>query len=142
MTTKKEKITVQTIVKANLNNVWDSWTKPEHIIHWNFASEDWCCPAATNDLQKGGEFNFRMESKDGKIGFDFTGIYDKIIDEKLITYKMTDGRMVEIHFEQNGKEVTVKETFEAEGTNSDELQRNGWQAILSNFKRYVESINN
>jgi uncharacterized protein YndB with AHSA1/START domain len=135
----KNKITVQTTVKADLDKVWESWTKPEHITQWNFASEDWCCPNATNDLKSGGKFNWRMEAKNGSVGFDFTGTYDKIIDQKLITYKIEDGRTVEIQFEQKAYEVNVKETFEAEGTNSDEMQRDGWQAILGNFKRYVES---
>jgi hypothetical protein len=35
--------------------------------------------------------------------------------------------------------VKIVESFEAEGTNSDEQQRAGWQAILDNFKKYVES---
>jgi len=137
----KEKITVQTTVQAGIDKVWKYWTQAEHITHWNFASDDWCCPSATNDLRPNGKFNWRMEAKDGSMGFDFTGTYDRIIEKELITYKIEDGRTVEIHFEQKGNEVILKETFEAEGTNSDELQRTGWQAILGNFKRYVESKN-
>lgn len=140
--TSKSKITVETTVQADLDKVWEVWTKPEHITNWNFASTDWSCPSATNNLQPGGEFNWRMESRDGKYGFDFTGTYDRIVDRELISYKMTDGRAVDIHFSQDGNEVTVSETFEAEGTHSDEQQRAGWQAILENFKKYVEEKKN
>lgn len=133
------KITVSINVKADLQKVWDYWTQPLHIINWNFASEEWCCPHAVNDLKAGGNFSWRMEAKDGSMGFDFTGTYDSIIDQELITYSMTDGRKVDITFKENEEGVTVSEAFEAEGTNSDEMQRAGWQAILGNFKKYVEA---
>lgn len=80
-----------------------------------------------------------MEAKDGTVGFDFEGIYDRIVDKTLIAYRMSDGRKVDITFTQNGNEVTISETFDAEGTHSDEQQRAGWQAILENFKKHVES---
>ncbi|MEW4924218.1 SRPBCC family protein [Algibacter sp. 2305UL17-15] len=136
---KKMTITVETTIKASIEKVWEFWTEPKHIINWNFASDEWCCPTATNDLQKDGNFVWRMEAKDGSMGFDFTGTYINIINNEFISYRMTDGRIVEIKFTKEGDEVQLSETFEAEGTNSDEQQRAGWQAILGNFKRYVES---
>ncbi|WP_209406445.1 SRPBCC family protein [Pseudozobellia sp. WGM2] len=139
MKSKNPTITVQTTVKADINKVWDFWTKPDHIKNWNFATDEWYCPKAENDLIPNGKFSWRMEAKDGSMGFDFTGDYEKIIEKELITYKMSDGRLVKIDFSENGNEVTVSETFDAEGTNSDEQQRAGWQAILGNFKKYVES---
>lgn len=132
-------ITVKTTIHAPIEKVWDCWTKPEHITQWNFATDEWCCPKAANDLKKDGEFNWRMESKDGNIGFDFTGTYDKVIDRELISYKMSDGRKVNITFEKEGDGIKLSESFEAEGTNADEQQRAGWQAILGNFEKYVES---
>lgn len=132
-------ITVETIIKAPLSKVWENWTKPEHIVNWNFASNDWHCPSASNNLNPGGQFNWRMESKDGSMGFDFTGVYEKINENELITYHMSDGRKVEIRFKDLNGEVQLTEKFEAEGTNSDEMQRAGWQAILENFKSYTES---
>lgn len=134
-----QKITVTTTIKANLEKVWACWTQPEHIINWNFASEEWCCPSATNELQNGGAFNWRMESKDGKMGFDFVGTYEKVVENELITYRMPDGRQVDISFTVTGEEVIVKEIFDPEQISSIELQRNGWQAILENFKKHVES---
>ena len=133
------KITVSTIVGSSIEKVWECWSSPEHIINWNFASDDWACPNALNDFRQNGEFNWRMEAKDGSMGFDFTGRYVEIIDHELIRYTMSDGREVTIEFVRDGNEVTVRESFEAEGTNSDEMQRAGWQAILNNFKSYVES---
>jgi len=132
-------ITVQTLVNAPIEKVWEYWTNPEHITNWNFASEDWHCPTASNDIKTGGELNWRMEAKDGSMGFDFTGTYDQVEEHKLITYKLSDGRKVEIHFSEIDDQVQLSESFEAEGINSDEMQRAGWQAILENFKKYVES---
>ncbi len=135
----ENRITVQTKIQSPIEKVWEFYTEPKHITKWNFASMEWCCPTAKNDLRKGGEFNFRMEAKDGSMGFDFTGFYINIIPKELITYKIADGRNVEVKFSTNGNEIHLSQIFEAEGTNSDELQKNGWQAILENFKKYVNS---
>ena len=133
------RITVKVSVKADIDKVWNCWTDPEHITNWNFATDEWCCPKAENNLRPNEKFSWRMEAKDGSMGFDFEGTYNKIAEKEWISYKMSDGRKVDIEFTQNGNEIQVSETFDAEGTNSDELQRAGWQAILGNFKKYVES---
>jgi uncharacterized protein YndB with AHSA1/START domain len=132
-------ITVEKTIRSTIDKVWNHWTKPEHITNCNFSSEAWHCPSATNDLRPGGEFVWRMEAKDGGIGFDFTGTYERIEKGKLITYKMTDGRRVIINFIAEGDGIKLTESFEAEGTNSEEQQRAGWQAIIGNFKNYIES---
>lgn len=134
-----EKISVQTSIQSDLQTVWEYWTHPNHIIHWNFASDEWCCPKATNNFIPNGRFNWRMEAKDGSMGFDFEGTYNKVMENELIAYSLLDGRKVEIVFTQEGDQVLVQETFDAEDINSLELQRAGWQAILNNFKNYVES---
>ena len=133
-------ITIHTEVAAPIQSVWDAWTLPQHITQWNFASDTWHCPHATNDLQPGGAFSWRMEAKDGSMGFDFEGTYERVEPQRLITYTLGDGRLVEIHFRQEGDTVVLSESFETEGTHSDEQQRDGWQAILGNFKRYAESL--
>jgi hypothetical protein len=40
------KITVTATINAPRHTVWECYTEPEHIIHWNFAGDDWCCPRA------------------------------------------------------------------------------------------------
>jgi uncharacterized protein YndB with AHSA1/START domain len=133
------KITIDATISANIPKVWEYWTTPKHITKWNFASDDWHCPKAENDLRVGGKLKSRMESKDGSFGFDFEAFYDEIIDYKKISYTMTDGRQAITNFEiQNGK-TKVSTTFDAEKENPVEMQRTGWQAILNNFKKYVES---
>ena len=134
----KETITVEAIIKAPIQKIWKCWTSPEHITKWNNASDDWHTPYAENDLRVGGKFLSRMEAKDGSFGFDFNGIYDKIIANELIEYKIEGGRKVSIAFTNNGDETTITETFEAEDINPIEMQRGGWQAILDNFKKYTE----
>lgn len=138
-TQEKTMITVETTVKAPIEKVWKLWTTPEHIIKWNNASDDWHTPWAKNDLRAGGRFTSRMEAKDGSSGFDFSGVYDKVTPHKLIEYTMGDGRKAKVSFNGNGNETKLTESFEAENMNSVELQRDGWQAILNNFKKYAES---
>lgn len=137
-TTDKQIITVATSIKAPVDKVWKAWTDPGDITQWNFAVDDWHSPRAENDLRQGGKFNYRMESRDGKFGFDFAGEYNDVKEKQLIEYTMGDGRKVNIRFTDKGHETLVEETFEAEDQNSIQMQRDGWQAILNNFKSHVE----
>lgn len=134
------KITVQCTVKSNVSKVWEIWTTPEHIIKWNAASEDWHTTKAENDVKVGGKFTSRMEAKDGSLGFDFSGVYTQVEHEKFLAYKMEDGREVEVQFDGKGNETVVVETFDAEDQNPVDFQKQGWQAIMDNFKKYVEAI--
>ncbi len=136
---EKINITVEVTIQAPVEKVWEYWTNPEHITQWNKASDDWHTPRAENDLQVGGKFLWRMEARDGSMGFDFNGVYDEVKINELITYTIVGGRKVNIIFTANGNETTVTETFEAENENSLELQRGGWQNILDNFKKYTEA---
>jgi len=133
------KITVEATVNANKQKVWDYWTKPEHITKWNFASDDWHCPSAENDLRPGGKMKSRMEAKDGSFGFDFEAVYDEVIEQKKISYTMADGRKCTTTYEGLGDKTNVVTTFDAEDQNPVEMQKGGWQAILNNFKKYAES---
>ena len=138
-TANKTAITVENIIKAPIAKVWKLWTDPQHITKWNNASDDWHTPRAENDLRVGGKFLSRMEAKDGSFGFDFWGVYDEVKNLELIEYTMGDGRKARIEFSGNENQTRVVETFDPEDTNSLELQRGGWQAILDNFKKYVEA---
>ncbi len=136
---ENNRITVKTIVNAPVEKVWNFWTDPEHIVNWNNASDDWHTTKAENDLKVGGEFSSRMEAKDGSMGFDFSGKYTEVKNHELIAYEMEDGRKVEISFlEKDNEQTEVVEAFDAENENDLEMQRAGWQAILENFKKYVE----
>ena len=130
-------ITVQTVIDKPLQEVWDKYTKPEHIVNWNFASDDWHCPAAENNLQVGGTFNYTMASKDEPIAFDFEGTYEAIETHKKIVYKIADGRKVVVKFDVLDDKVILTEIFEPENVHSIALQRDGWQAILDNFKKHI-----
>lgn len=136
----KNPITITTQVHAPVNTVWEVWNTPEHIVNWNAASPDWHTTEATNDLREGGQLTSRMEAKDGSAGFDFTGTYDRVKEPKHIAYTLSDGRKVTVDFRANGNTTSIEERFEAESMNSRELQQQGWQAILNNFKKYIESL--
>lgn len=136
-----EKITIEALVHAPVAKVWECYTLPEHIIKWNQASADWHTTKSENDLRVGGKFLSRMEAKDGSVGFDFSGVYDEVEGNKLIAYTLGDDRKVVVNFEaQGGMETKITIIFDAEQTNSLEMQKNGWQSILDNFKKYTESI--
>ncbi|MBN2618752.1 MAG: SRPBCC domain-containing protein [Spirochaetales bacterium] len=136
------KISIEATINAENNKVWDYYTKPEHIIHWNFASDDWCCPMAENNMVVGGKYFARMEARDKSFGFDFITIYKEIRDKEYFLYTMEDGRDVSVSFAGIDNITNIKIVFDAEKNNSEDLQKNGWQAILNNFKKYVENSNN
>lgn len=133
------KIEISVRVDAPLSRVWECWTQPKHIVNWNFASDDWRCPTAVNDIRSGGSFSWRMEAKDGSMGFDFEGTYTTVEPQELIEYELGDGRNVKITFATTKEGVLVTEIFEAEKENTAEMQKQGWQAILGNFKEMVEN---
>jgi uncharacterized protein YndB with AHSA1/START domain len=132
------KISVETIVKAPVTEVWRAYTTPDDINQWNTASDDWHTTKSMVDLRVGGAFTSRMEAKDGSVGFDFAGTYTKIVPNELIEYTFGD-RVGVVEFVTGANGVTVRVTFDAESENPVELQRQGWQAILNNFARHVEA---
>ena len=132
-------IAVRAVIDAPVQKVWEYWTNPKHIVHWNYASHDWHTPRAENDLRPGGKFVSRMEARDGSIGFDFSGKYSNVQQHTLIEYILDDNRKVEVRFEPDGNKTKITEVFEAEQENTVELQETGWQAILTNFKNHVEA---
>jgi len=138
-----EKILVEVVVAVDPATAWKAFVTPESVVKWNFASPDWCCPRATNDLKVGGTFSYRMEAKDGSFAFDFEGIYSEVVPQKRIRFTlgqaMGDSRevIVEFHGEKGGTRVI--ERFDPEGENTRELQRSGWQAILDNYKKVAEA---
>lgn len=132
-------ITIQTVIDSPLEKVWNFWVDPKHITQWAFASNDWEAPYAENHLEVGLTFKTTMAAKDGSRSFDFSGTYTDIQPKKLIEYDMEDGRHVKVVFETLTEGTKVIQTFDPETENSRELQKNGWQAILDNFKKHVET---
>ncbi|MEN9999132.1 MAG: hypothetical protein RI922_2122 [Bacteroidota bacterium] len=133
-------ITVKTTIHSSIEQVWSAWTSAEHITQWTFASDDWHAPYAEIDLKVGGRFKTTMAAKDESFSFDFSGTFTEVAPMKKIAYTLDDDRKVVIEFTVNGKEVTVVESFDPESVNSLELQETGWQMILNNFKKHVDSL--
>jgi len=131
------RISVETTVAAPINEVWRAYTTPEDITQWNAASDDWHTTSAAVDLRVGGTFSSRMEAKDGSMGFDFAGTYTKIVEHQLIEYSFGD-RTAQVEFAEGANGVKVSVVFDAESSHTEEQQREGWLAILNNFKRHVE----
>jgi len=135
----QQAITVQQIIEAPVEKVWNFWTKPEHITQWNNASDDWYTPRAESDVRPGGRFVYRMEARDGSVGFDFGGTYDTVMSLKSLEYTLDDGRKVWIEFSTEGNSTKISERFDPDSEHSVEMQQTGWQAIVDNFKKYAET---
>lgn len=142
MATKSLSLTVEITVNKAIENVWHFWTTPADIKQWNNPFDNWHSPRVENDLKPGGRFLYRMEARDGSVGFDHSGIYDKVINNQLIAYTVSDGRKSIIEFVSNGDTTRIIETFEPEKGNSIEMQKSFCQSVLNNFKKYAETANN
>ena len=134
-------IQIKTTIHKPIEKVWEYWNLPNHITNWYFASPDWHCPTAENKLEIGEKFDFRMEAKDGSVGFNFWGTYTTIEIHKILKITLGDNRKLIIEFSFQDNITTIIETFEPEKINAIELQKQGWQSILNNFKQYAESHN-
>lgn len=133
------KIEIETFVRGDLDTVWDSWTTPADICSWNAASDDWHTPSAQLELRPGGAFSYRMEARDGSVGFDFAGTFTRVDPKSRIDFELEDARPVSVRFEPGEDGVKVRQSFTAEDELSAEQQRAGWQSILDRFARHVES---
>jgi uncharacterized protein YndB with AHSA1/START domain len=131
-------ILIESKILAPVEVVWQYFTDPEHVVNWNNASPDWHTPKAENDLQVGGKFCYTMAAKDGSFSFDFWGVYDTVKENQLLEYTLGDHRKVSVAFISEEDDTRILETFEPETENSADMQKAGWQAILNNFKNYVE----
>ena len=139
---KENLITISTVVHAPLEVAWKAWTQPEHITQWTFASDDWECPEASNDLRVGGLFATTMRAKDRSVEFVFGGEHTNVQAHQRIESKMGDGRYMLVVFEAiSSSETKVTESFEPESQNPREMQQGGWQAILENYRKHAESLN-
>ena len=134
------KITVEVLVNADLQHVWNCFTLPEHVVIWNHAGDDWHCPAAKNDLRVGGSFNYTMAAKDESFAFDFEGVYTEVNPLKNFAYVLADERTVQLVFSEEAEGTRVTETFDIENENPAEMQQMGWQMILNNFKKHTEAV--
>ena len=131
-------ISVQSIIDAPIEKVWDLWTLPKHIVKWNYPSEEWQTIAAENDLKINGKFKYIMQTKDKSAAFDFEGIYTDVKVLSKIEYKLFDNRTGSIHFEENDNIVKITEIFEPNTNDSKSMQEQWCQAVIDNFKTYVE----
>jgi uncharacterized protein YndB with AHSA1/START domain len=139
-------ITVSTIIAAPISTVWECFTTSDHVQGWNYASADWECPRATNELRVGGRFCYVMGAKDKSLEFNFSGIFTTVEVDNCLEYIMCEvdsepmdsDRRVRVTFQSQGENTIVTETFDPEDENPEELQKRGWQSILNNFKGYVE----
>lgn len=132
-------ITVGIRVNAPVQHVWRCWTTAADIRKWNSPSDEWHSPFVELNLTDGGEFVFRMETKDGSIGFDHSGIYDKVVKHKLIEYTGNDGRKSIIRFaKEDDGSTSLVEAFEPDKQTPVEVQREFVMGVLDNFKKHAE----
>ena len=80
----------------------------------------------------------KVKAKDGSFGFDFEAVYSKIFPFEGFSYGF-EKRNVQVDFMDVGDATQVMIAFDPETENPIDMQKNGWQAILNNFKKYAES---
>lgn len=133
-------IEVTALTSASRSATWHAFTDPTHVVNWNFAGDDWCCPSCTNDVRVGGTWTSRMEARDGSFGFDFASTYTEVVEGEKIHLLMADGRRWEVHFADTSEGTRITERFDPEAENPEDMQRTGWQMILDRFAAYASGL--
>lgn len=133
-------IEVTALTAAPRSTAWQAFTDPNHVVNWNFAGDDWCCPSCSNDVRVGGTWNSRMEARDGSFGFDFESTYTEVGPERLLRLTMADGRRWEVEFADEDGGTRITERFDPESENPHDMQRMGWQLILDRFAAYASTL--
>ncbi|MGA1381034.1 MAG: SRPBCC domain-containing protein [Schleiferiaceae bacterium] len=133
-------IEVTALTSARRSAAWHAFTDPTHVVNWNFAGDDWCCPSCTNDVRVGGTWTSRMEARDGSFGFDFASTYTEVVEGEKIHLLMADGRRWEVEFSDEGTGTRITERFDPEAQNPEDMQRAGWQMILDRFAAYASGL--
>lgn len=131
-------LTVSVLLQVDPARAWAAYTEPQAIVQWNFASEDWHCPRAENDVRVGGRLCSRMEAKDGSMGFDFEGVYTEVQPLKRLAYRFGERHAQVVFASEAPHQTWVRVTFEPENEYPLQQQQAGWQAILDNYQRFAE----
>lgn len=134
------KLSVQAHVQTDPATAWSVYNTPEHITRWNAASDDWHSPRSEVDLRAGGRFRHRMEARDGSAGFDFEGVFTRVVPPRELDYRMDDGREARVRFTPSGEGVDVQVSFDPDRDYPAEYQQDGWQAILERYARYAATV--
>ncbi|WP_454880067.1 SRPBCC domain-containing protein [Sphingobacterium detergens] len=134
----EKKLVSVILVEKPLEDVWEHWIGSASIKQWNIPFDDWHCPEVENDFREGGQFNFRMERRDDHEGFDYRGVYDRIIPLEYIE-STSGGRNCIVEFQAIDNNTIIRETFEPDAVTPLDLQQNFTDAVLVNFKKFVES---
>lgn len=107
ITDDDRKLKITKVLHAPIEQVWEVWTKPEHIKHW------WGPTGFTNTIQQmnfkvNGEWIFTMHGPDGK-NYPNRIMFQEIIPFKKIVFKhFNPNYIATINFESKGKEIALE----------------------------------
>jgi uncharacterized protein YndB with AHSA1/START domain len=133
------KITVETAVKAPLDPSGAPGATRTRSSAGTPRQTNGTRRGAASTCAKAAAFTHAWKRRTAAPGFDFEGTYTRVVPQKMIDFRMDDGRKVNIEFIERPEDVVVKETFDAETESTLAMQRLGWQAILDNFGQHVEA---
>jgi len=107
-TQSKNVITVEALVNAPVEKVWEYWTKPEHIAEW------WGPNGFTNTITKmdvtpKGEWHLIMHGPDGT-NYKNKSIFKEVVKHKKIVYEHVSAPkfIATIEFEAQGDKTFLK----------------------------------
>ncbi|UIR56757.1 SRPBCC domain-containing protein [Sphingobacterium sp. SRCM116780] len=137
----KNPLIATVLIEKPIYEIWQHWINSDSIKIWNIPFDHWHCPKVENDVRDGGAFFFRMESKDGKEGFDYSGVYSHILPLTYIESVGGDGRKNRVEFESVDNHTIIRETFEPDSETPLAIQQNFTDSVLKKFKDFMEQDN-
>ena len=146
---KSKTLSLQKVIPAPIELVWDAWVKPEHIMLW-WAPKGMSIQVIEHDFRVGGKWKYSMPMPDGN-EFISEGTYLVIEPlKKIVTtadFKpMTEGVEMHVEFEADGD--NTKFTFSiVHATESYAQQQekmgfyNGWGSAFNRMEAVIAELN-
>lgn len=143
----KRTITIERVLSAPIEIVWEAWTDPEHIIKWwNPRGSETKIEA--HDFIVGGTWKYTMTMPNGR-PFIAEGTYTEIVLHERICSKaafkpMTDGIEIQSLFKSVGGKTAF--TFNVIHPTVDyKIQQekmgiqNGWGSVFERLEEFIKS---
>ena len=108
--TENRSMQIKGTFKANIQLLWDIWTKPEHLKNW-WGPKGFSATIHKIDLQAGGEWKLTLHGPDGK-NYANRSIFKEIIPlEKIVFEHFNPHFFTTVLFEAQDEETQINWTM-------------------------------
>lgn len=141
--TSKDSVTIDFIINAPIDVVWNAWTNPEIILNWFGSDPNGTGVCADIDAQPGGSFSVTFQNSDGE-QHTCSGTYSEVEPFNKLTFswewKSEPGveSFVEVLLIADGNNTKMHFKHSRLGTGSAHDYLPGWKATFEKLDRLLK----